>query len=302
MIVLFCIVDLHAITVPYDVESLAQHSRNMTATYLASGIDPKHSTIFIQSHNHDHSRLSWLLSCLTPMGWLNRMTQFKEKAGKHRDMASLGLYAYPVLMAADILLYHATHIPVGDDQKQHLELTRDIAQSFNHRFGHDYFTLPEPLISGHATRVMSLRDGTKKMSKSDESDYARINLDDAPEIIVQKIRKAKTDPEPLPVTTDQLNARPEARNLVNIMAAIQKLTPQDILNQYHDKPFSIFKPDLAECIIEELRPVQDRYKSYIKESAELDNILKHGADRARSLSAVTMKDISALWGFYNSGS
>ena len=295
---LFCIVDLHAVTVPHSPQELAHHTRLMAASYLAAGIDPIRSTIFVQSHNPQHTHLSWLLSCLTPMGWLNRMTQFKEKAGKHREMASLGLYAYPVLMAADILIYKATHVPVGDDQKQHLELARDIAQTFNHRFAVDSFPLPEPLIQGPATRVMSLRDGTKKMSKSDESDYSRINLDDTPDDIMQKIRKARTDPEPLPETMDQLVNRPEAKNLVNIMAAIKKCLPQDILTQYSGKPFSIFKPDLAECIIEELRPMQQKCNVYLQDTTEIDHILKVGAEKAQSITAPILKDINEFFGFY----
>lgn len=294
----FCIVDLHAVTVPHDPQDLTHHTRLMVASYLATGIDPIQSTIFVQSHNPEHMHLSWLLSCITPMGWLNRMTQFKEKAGKHRETASLGLYAYPVLMAADILVYKATHVPVGDDQKQHLELARDIAQTFNHRFDVDYFPLPEPLIQGPATRIMSLRDGTKKMSKSDESDYSRINLDDTADDIMQKIRKAKTDAEPLPETIDQLNNRPEARNFINIMAAIKNCAPHDILRQYSDKPFSVFKPDLAECVIEELRPMQQKCNFYLQDTAEIDRILKIGAEKARSITTQTIQDVNKFFGFY----
>src|SRR6201986_543072 len=217
---LFCVVDLHAITVPQDPAVLAQSTREITAAYIAAGIDTAKSTIFVQSHVSAHSELAWILGCFTPMGWLNRMTQFKEKAGKDREGAPLGLYGYPVLMAADILTYKATHVPVGEDQKQHLELARDIAGAFNWRYKRDFFPLPEPQIFGTATRVMSLRDGTKKMSKSDTSDFSRINMTDDADAIAQKIRKAKTDPKPLPSEEAGLKARPEADNLVGIYAAL----------------------------------------------------------------------------------
>src|SRR5579862_8680639 len=217
---IFCIVDLHALTLPQDPEELRAATREVAATYIAAGIDPERCIIFNQSMVGAHTQLAWLLGCLTPLGWLNRMTQFKEKAGKQRDLAGLGLYAYPVLMAADILGYKATHVPVGEDQKQHLELARDIAGAFNRRYECDFFPLPEPQIFGAATRVMSLRDGTKKMSKSDLSDMSRINMTDTPELIAQKIRKAKTDPETLPETIAALEARPEADNLIGIYAAL----------------------------------------------------------------------------------
>jgi tryptophanyl-tRNA synthetase len=294
---LFCIVDLHAITVPYHPSELSQFIRELAATYLAAGIDSEKHIIFIQSHVPAHAQLAWLLGCMTPMGWLNRMTQFKEKAGKHRETASLGLYAYPVLMAADILVYQATHVPVGDDQKQHLELARDIAQSFNNRFDQAFFTLPEPLIFGTATRVMSLRDGTKKMSKTDESDYSRINLDDSPETILQKIRKAKTDPEPLPATVSALETRPEARNLVNIYAALSHQSLEDVIQQFAGAAFSTFKPQLAELLIETLRPIQERRAFYLKDPAELDRLLKKGAIQANALANVTLRKVSDIMGF-----
>src|SRR5271156_4767789 len=229
---IFCIVDLHALTQPQDPAELRASTREVTAAYIAAGIDPEHCTIFNQSMVSAHTELAWLLGCLTPLGWLNRMTQFKEKAGKHRDMAGLGLFAYPVLMAADILAYKATHVPVGEDQKQHLELARDIAGAFNRRYGVDFFPLPEPQILGEATRVMSLRDGTKKMSKSDESDYSRINLTDDADTIALKIRKAKTDTDPLPDTLAALEKRPEADNLVTIYAALSDSTREKVLKEY----------------------------------------------------------------------
>src|SRR5579863_5148786 len=221
---IFCIVDLHALTMPQDPAELRHSTREVTAAYIAAGIDVENCIIFNQSMVSAHAELSWLLSCLTPLGWLNRMTQFKEKAGKQRDMAGLGLYAYPVLMAADILGYKATHVPVGEDQKQHLELARDIAGAFNRRYGIDFFPLPEPQIFGAATRVMSLRDGTKKMSKSDSSDYSRINMTDDADAIALKIRKAKTDPHPLPASLEEARRRPEADNLIGIYAALADLT------------------------------------------------------------------------------
>ena len=238
---IYCVVDLHAVTAPHDPKELSRATREVTAGLIASGIDPTRSIIFNQSMVPEHAELSWLFNCVARLGWLNRMTQFKEKAGKNRDQASVGLYAYPVLMAADILAYKATHVPVGEDQKQHLELTRDIAQSFNSTYGLDFFPLPEPQIFGSATRVMSLRDGTKKMSKSDESDYSRINMTDGADEIAQKIRKARTDPDPLPGTVDGLAKRPEALNLVSIYAALEDIEIDQVIQEYQGQGFSTFK-------------------------------------------------------------
>src|SRR6201994_481802 len=241
---IFCIVDLHALTQPQEPDELRASTREVTAAYIAAGIDPERCVIFNQSMVPGHAELAWLLSCLTPLGWLNRMTQFKEKAGKQREEAGLGLYAYPVLMAADILAYKATHVPVGEDQKQHLELARDIAGAFNRRYGVEFFPLPEPQIFGAGTRVMSLRDGTKKMSKSDSSEYSRINMTDDADAIALKIRRAKTDPEPLPETVEALEARPEADNLVGIYAALTNTTREAALGQFAGQNFSTFKEAL----------------------------------------------------------
>src|SRR5215813_12958005 len=247
---IFCIVDLHALTLPQDPAQLRAQTREVTAAYIAAGIDPDSCTIFNQSTISAHAELAWLLGCLTPLGWLNRMTQFKEKAGKQRDDAGLGLYAYPVLMAADILLYKATHVPVGEDQKQHLELSRDIAGAFNRRYGIEFFPLPEPQIFGPATRVMSLRDGTKKMSKSDTSDYSRLNMTDDADAIALKIRRAKTDPEPLPSSIAGLDRRPEADNLIGIYAALSGLLREDVLARFSGRNFSEFKGALSELAVE----------------------------------------------------
>src|SRR5271154_6424137 len=249
---IFCIVDMHALTLPQDPNELRGQTREVTAAYIAAGIDPERCIIFNQSTVSAHSELAWLLGCLTPLGWLNRMTQFKEKAGKQRDMAGLGLYSYPVLMAADILVYKATHVPVGEDQKQHLELSRDIAGAFNRRYERDFFPLPEPQIFGAATRVMSLRDGTKKMSKSDSSDYSRINMTDDAEAIALKIRRAKTDPLPLPASAAEADARPEADNLLGIFAALADLTRDQAIARFAGANFSDFKRDLADLAAEVL--------------------------------------------------
>src|SRR5690242_1912578 len=249
---IFCIVDLHALTQPQNPDELRQATREVTAAYIAAGIDPERCIIFNQSTISAHAELAWLLGCLTPLGWLNRMTQFKEKAGKQRENAGLGLYAYPVLMAADILLYKATHVPVGEDQKQHVELARDIAGAFNRRYERDFFPLPEPQIFGTATRVMSLRDGSKKMSKSDTSDYSRLNMTDDADAIALKIRRAKTDPEPLPATLAALEARPEADNLVGIYAALTDQSREAVLAQVSGQNFSAFKMNLTEVAVEVL--------------------------------------------------
>ncbi|HKF70269.1 MAG TPA: tryptophan--tRNA ligase, partial [Stellaceae bacterium] len=241
---IFCIVDLHALTLPQDPAELRGATREVTAAYIAAGIDPERCIIFNQSTVHEHTELAWLLGCLTPLGWLNRMTQFKDKAGKQRESAGLGLYAYPALMAADILLYKGTHVPVGEDQKQHVELARDIAGAFNRRYEVEFFPLPEPQILGAATRVMSLRDGTKKMSKSDTSDYSRLNMTDDADTIRQKIRKAKTDPAPMPATAAECEARPEAANLLGIYAALADKSIETALAEFAGSPFSRFKDGL----------------------------------------------------------
>lgn len=294
---LFCIVDLHAITLPQDPRALYQATLEVAATYLAAGIDPKKSAIFVQSHVPAHAELGWLLSCMTPLGWLNRMTQFKDKAGKKRENAPLGLLAYPTLMAADILLYQTTHVPVGDDQKQHIELTRDIAISFNHRFQEDIFTIPEPFIKGEAKRIMSLRDGTKKMSKSDPSDFSRIHITDSADEIAQKIRKAKTDPEALPETVDGFENRPEAKNLVTIYAAFLDQTLEQALPALAGKSFSEFKPLLADVLIEKLAPLAKERNRYLDEKAELEAILKQGAQQANALANKTLSQVKDVMGF-----
>lgn len=288
---LFCIVDLHALTTVEETHNLAQNTRIVAAAYIAAGIDPKKSAIFAQSHVPQHAELAWILSCLTPLGWLNRMTQFKDKAGKHKDQACLGLYAYPVLMAADVLIYKATHVPVGEDQKQHLELARDIAGAFNRRFNVDLFPLPEPMILGAATRVMSLRDGTSKMSKSDISDYSRIHLMDDADTIALKIRKAKTDAEPLSQTIEQLSERPEALNLINIYGAINDQSPTDVCREFAGVTFAVFKRALTDVLVEKLVPIGDEMRHLLEDSAELDAILRQGAQTARGLAAIHLKEI-----------
>jgi tryptophanyl-tRNA synthetase len=282
---LYCVVDLHAITVWQDPAKLAHATREVTAAFLACGLDPLRSILFNQSQVPGHAQLAWIFNCVARLGWLNRMTQFKDKAGKDREAASVGLYAYPALMAADILLYHGTHVPVGEDQKQHVELTRDIAAKFNHDYGVDFFPLPEPVIEGAATRVMSLRDGTKKMSKSDPSDMSRINLTDDADTIANKIRKARTDPEPLPDTLDGLSRRAEARNLVNIYAALAGSTPEAVVAEFAGQPFSAFKPALADVAVAHLAPVTSRMAAFMADPAEIDRILGDGAERAAALAA-----------------
>lgn len=294
---LFCVVDLHALTVPQDPKTLKQTTRLTAAAYLASGLDPSRHTFFIQSAVPQHAEFAWLLSCITPLGWLNRMTQFKDKAGKDKEKANLGLYAYPVLMAADILLYHATHVPVGEDQKQHLELARDIAGLFNRTFHADFFTLPEPQITGLGTRIMSLRDGLKKMSKSDPSDMSRINLTDENDLMVQKIRKAKTDPEPLPETKEALEKRPEALNLVTIYAALADRTIENVLNEFAGQPFSTFKPALADILIATVGPIRERMGEWMQDEA-LDALLQKGAEKARALAEHSMQEIKKVIGLY----
>ena len=294
----FCIVDMHAITVPQDPEELRRATREVTAAYIASGVDPKRCAIYHQSAlGGYHAELSWILGTITPLGWLNRMTQFKEKAGKRREQASLGLFGYPVLMAADILLYHATHVPVGEDQKQHLELARDIAGAFNNQFGEDFFPLPEPQIFGEATRVMSLRDGTSKMSKSDTSDQSRINLTDDADSIAQKIKRAKTDPEMLPNEVKGLEGRPEAANLVGIYAALCDKTAAEVLNEFGGKGFGHFKPALADLAVSVLAPITSEMRRLLADPAEIDRMIVDGADRAEKVASPILKRTKELVGF-----
>jgi tryptophanyl-tRNA synthetase len=280
---LYCIVDLHAITVWQDPKKLRQATRELAAAYIASGIDPERSILFAQSQVPGHAQLAWIFNCVARIGWMYRMTQFKDKAGKNTENSSLGLLAYPALMAADILLYHATHVPVGEDQKQHIELTRDIAAKFNHDYATDFFPLTEPVIEGTATRVMSLRDGTKKMSKSDPSDMSRINLTDDADTIANKIRKARTDPEPLPATVAGLAARPEAANLVNIYAALADTSPEAVVAEFAGQPFSAFKPRLADLAVAELAPITAHIAELTADPAEIDRLLARGAERAGAL-------------------
>ena len=292
----YCLVDLHAITVWQDPDSLRQQTREAAAAFMAAGIDPARSILFNQSQVPAHAELGWLLNCVARMGWMNRMTQFKEKGGKNAEKVSLGLYAYPALMAADILAYHATHVPVGEDQKQHVELTRDIAAKFNHDYGVDFFPLPEPVIEGAATRVMSLRDGSKKMSKSDPSDASRINLTDDADTIAQKFRKARTDAEPLPGSVDDLKDRPEARNLVNIYAALSGETQDQVLSQFEGKGFGEFKPALADVAVSVLGPISTRMTGYLSDPAEIDRILGEGAAKAEAISAPVVAKTREIMG------
>ena len=303
---LYCVVDLHAITVWQDPEELTRAIRDVTAAYLACGIDANKHIVFNQSQVAEHAELAWIFMCVARVGWLSRMTQFKEKAGKDRENVSVGLYAYPTLMAADILVYRATHVPVGEDQKQHIELARDIAQKFNNDFaasiqahggGENFFPLPEPLIQGPATRVMSLRDGAKKMSKSDASDYSRINLNDDADAIAQKIRKAKTDPEPLPTEEKGLEARPEADNLVGIYAALHGRSKADVLKEFGGAQFSAFKSALVDLAVAKLVPVGSEMKRLAADPAYIDSVLADGAERAQALAADTMKSVKDIVGF-----
>jgi tryptophanyl-tRNA synthetase len=280
---IYCIVDLHAITVWQDPARLRHATRELAAGFLAAGIDPARSILFNQSQVTAHAELGWILACVARIGWLNRMTQFKDKAGKNREAASVGLFAYPTLMAADILAYHATHVPVGEDQKQHLELTRDIAIKFNTDYGVDFFPVVEPVIEGVATRVMSLRDGTKKMSKSDPSDMSRINLMDDADTIAKKIRKARTDPEPLPGALDGLKDRAEARNLVNIYAALADTTPEAVIADYGGAAFSTFKPALADLAVARLEPLSAEMTRLMADPAEIDRIIAGGAEKAAAI-------------------
>lgn len=283
----FTVVDLHALTNPPEPEILRRNTREVAATYIACGIDPDHCAIFAQSHVTAHAELGWMLSCITPMGWLNRMTQFKDKAGKDKEAANLGLYAYPVLMAADILLYQATHVPVGEDQKQHLELARDIAMAFNRKFG-DFFTVPEPAIMGEASRVMSLRDGSKKMSKSDPSDMSRINLTDDADTIASKIKKATSDSELLPDNLAALETRAEARNLINIYAALSDRSAESVVQEFAGQGFGKFKPALAELCVDKLAPISTRLHTLMQDEKALDALLAKGAARADMVAQKTL--------------
>jgi len=281
----YCVVDLHAITVWQNPEDLRRNTRELCAGFIAAGIDPEKSILFNQSQVPEHAQLAWVFNCVARMGWMKRMTQWKDKAGKNTENASLGLFGYPALMAADILIYHATHVPVGEDQKQHLELTRDIAIKFNNDFGIDFFPITEPVIEGVATRVMSLRDGSKKMSKSDPSDMSRLNMTDGADAIVKKIKKAKTDADPLPDNLESLNERPEARNLVNIYAALSDATTQSVIDEFSGQLFGSFKPKLADLAVAKLAPISSEMSRLMKDPAEIDKILVRGAERGRELAA-----------------
>ena len=298
----YCIVDLHAITVWQDPARLADQTREIAAAYLASGVDPERAVIYAQSGVPAHAELAWYLNCTARMGWLNRMTQFKDKAGKNSEKMSVGLFDYPVLQAADILAFRATHVPVGEDQKQHLELSRDIAAKFNHDYGREVFPLPEPLIddpggSAAGARVMSLRDGTKKMSKSDPSDASRINLSDTSEQIARKIRKAKTDPAPITDDPSDLDDRPEVRNLVGLYSAFSGEGTQAVLDRFAGQGFGVFKPALAELVVEHLSPVTEAFSRYLADPAEIDRILSHGRDRARAISEPVLAEVRDTIGF-----
>jgi tryptophanyl-tRNA synthetase len=293
---IYCVVDMHAITVWQDPKELERNSREVAAAMIAAGVDPKENILFVQSHVPGHTQLAWIFNCVARLGWLNRMTQFKEKAGKHRENASVGLYVYPDLMAADILVYKATHVPVGEDQKQHLELSRDIAQKFNHDFGVEFFPLIEPLIQGEATRVMSLRDGSKKMSKSDASEASRINMTDGADDIAKKIRRARTDPEPLPETTEGLDGRPEAANLVGIFAALEDKTSADVIAEYGGKGFADFKSALAELAIAKLGPMGDEMQRLCADPGHIDSVLTSGAERARAIAEPILDEVHRIVG------
>jgi tryptophanyl-tRNA synthetase len=297
----YCLVDLHAITVWQDPADLRRNTREAAAGFIAAGIDPARSILFNQSQVTAHAELAWIFNCVARLGWMNRMTQFKDKtAGKNAENASLGLYAYPALMAADILAYHATHVPVGEDQRQHLELTRDIAAKFNHDFGVDFFPITEPVIEGAATRVMSLRDGTKKMSKSDPSDASRINLTDTADAIAQKIRKAKTDAEPLPDIPQALDGRPEAKNLVNIYAALAGTSPEAVLADFAGQGFGAFKPKLADLAVAVLAPISTRMADLTANPDEIDRILGEGAERAEAIARPIVDQVYEITGMIRS--
>jgi tryptophanyl-tRNA synthetase len=295
---IFCVVDLHAITVSQNPKKLRDNIRETVATFIASGIDPNKSIIFNQSQVSAHAEVSWILSCIARIGWLNRMTQFKEKAGKDKEKASIGLYSYPVLMAADILLYDATHVPVGDDQKQHLELCRDIAQKFNNDFSvDDFFKIPEPLIQKEFSRIMSLKNGLKKMSKSELSDLSRINLTDTKDEIINKIKKAKTDPLPLPSNIKELEKRPEARNLIGIYSSLSGLTQEETIKKFAEKNFSEFKDNLSQLIVDKIEPISIEIKKLLNEKSYLDKILLDGSKKANFQASNKVKKIHEIIGF-----
>ena len=298
---LFCVVDMHAITqdVGYGKpEALAQATREVTAAYIAAGVDAQKTPIFNQGQVPEHGELAWVLNCVARLGWMDRMTQFKEKSGKHKERASVGLYTYPVLMAADILVYRATHVPVGEDQKQHLELARDIAAKFNNDYAvPGFFPQPEPVIIGPATRVMSLRDGTRKMSKSDDSDMSRINLVDDAETIANKIRRARTDPLPLPASKDELNGRPEAENLLSIHAALADQSLEASIAQFAGQQFSTFKSVLADLTVARLEPINRQMRRLLADPAEIDRLLRDGAARARAIATPVMEEVKKTIGF-----
>ncbi|MCC6204265.1 MAG: tryptophan--tRNA ligase [Hyphomicrobiales bacterium] len=312
---IYCVVDLHSLTAQLVHDDLQEQTRSITAAFLASGIDPQKHIVFNQSRVMQHAELAWIFNCVARIGWMNRMTQFKDKAGKDRENASLGLLAYPSLMAADILVYRATHVPVGEDQKQHLELTRDIAQKFNNDFSeriealglgvemqvgdetvHGYFPITEPVIGGPAARIMSLRDGSKKMSKSDPSDLSRINLTDDADAISRKIKKAKTDPEALPSGVDGLEGRPEAENLVGIYAGLAEISKEDVLREFGGQQFSIFKPALADLAVEKLAPIAGEMRRILADVAYVDSVLKNGGQRAGALAEATMRSVRDIIG------
>lgn len=293
---LFMIADLHSLTIHPSAQDLKSAVRSVTAAFIASGLDPEKSYIFPQSSVFEHTELAWILNCQTPMGWLNRMTQFKEKAGKQKDMANLGLYAYPVLQAADILLYQTTHVPVGEDQKQHLELARDIAGAFNRHYENEYFVLPEPVIQKESARIMSLRDGTAKMSKSDPSEYSRINLMDDDETIRLKIRKAKTDSDPIGETLESMNHRPEALNLLSIYGALSDQDAASVVAKYQGASFSTFKQDLADLIISVISPIRARMQDLLANPDKIDQALIHGTHHARKLASANMRGVYDLVG------
>lgn len=307
---IYCVVDLHAITVWQDPKDLRSSTREVTAAFIAAGVDPRKHIIFNQSQVSAHSELAWVLNCVARVGWLNRMTQFKDKAGKDRENASVGLYVYPVLMAADILAYRAGYVPVGEDQKQHMELARDIAQKFNVDFAEEiaaagfkdgFFPLPEPLISGPATRVMSLRDGAKKMSKSDPSDLSRINIADDAETIAKKIKKAKTDPDPLPTDVKGFEGRPEAENLAGIYAALGGQTMEQVLSEFGGAQFSSFKNALVDLAVEKLGPIGAEMKRLSADTAYIDSVLADGAERAREIADETLSHVCDIVGFVHGG-
>jgi tryptophanyl-tRNA synthetase len=293
------VADLHALTEWVDPAKLKSNVREIAAAYLATGLDPKVATIFAQSAVPAHAELAWVFNCVARLGWLDRMTQFKDKAGKHKERSSVGLYTYPVLQAADILAYKATHVPVGEDQRQHLELTRDIAAKFNHDFeAPGFFPLPEALTQGPGARIMSLRDGRVKMSKSDPSDYSRINLTDDADAISQKVRKARTDPEPLPATLEELKDRPEAENLVAVYAALAGRTAQDVLSEFAGQGFGVFKPRLADLAVSVMGPIGGEMRRLLADPAEIDRVLGAGAERAREVAAPTLAEVKRIVGYW----